>query len=54
MDDSCIMEIKAKLGDIQADVATIKTDVAWLKRIVVLAITIAGSIIGVDVSGLLH
>ena len=50
----CLSDIKAQLKDIQSEVSAVKTDVAWLKRIVVLAITIAGSIIGVDVSGLLH
>lgn len=50
----CLSDIKAQLKGISTELEQVKTDVAWLKRIVVLAITIAGSIIGVDVSGLLH
>ncbi|MHC1602662.1 MAG: hypothetical protein ACXQS4_05505 [Methermicoccaceae archaeon] len=49
----CLSDMKEQLRGIQSEVSTVKTDVAWLKRIVMITVVVIGGLFGIDTSGVL-
>lgn len=46
-------EIEYLLLDIKADMASLKTDVAWMKRLFAGSMIVVGGVFGIDISGLI-
>jgi len=53
MSEECLEYIKERLDEVQSELATVKTDVAWIKRIIYIGVAFICSILGIDATHLL-